>query len=372
MSEVSTVTRAAVLERPHQRLQLVDVELDGPYPGEVMVEMGATGVCHSDISVFNATLPNPFPVVLGHEGAGTVIQVGENVTTVRPGDRVVLAWLAQCGACFYCLRGQPSLCAVAGGAMTRGTLLDGTTRFRWQGSPVYHMAGLGTFSRRCVVPSNAVVKVADRIDIAVAALIGCGVLTGFGAAVNTARIAVGDAVAVLGCGGVGLNVIQGARISGAAQIIAVDMHPERLRLAEQLGATHTITAGDDIVAKVRDLTARRGADVAFEVVGRQETIRDAIRLTRRGGQTILVGAAGDGVTVSVPAFTGLVLTEKMIRGSLYGSSHVRRDVDRIVRLYESGQIRLDELVSARFAFEEVNEAVAYCASERGARAVVVF
>src|SRR5258705_10108582 len=195
-SKFSTGPRAAVLERPHHRFALVEVGLDGLYPGEVMVEMGATGVCHSDISVFNATLPNPFPVVLGHEGAGTVVQVGENVTNVRPGDRVVLAWLAQCGACFYCLREQPSLCEVAGGAMTRGTLLDGTTRFRWQQSPVYHMAGLGTFSQRCVVPSNAVVKVADRIDIAVAALIGCGVLSGVGAAVNTARVAVGDAVAV--------------------------------------------------------------------------------------------------------------------------------------------------------------------------------
>lgn len=372
MSQVATVTQAAVLEHPHQPLRLVDVQLDGPYPGEVMVEMGATGVCHSDISVYNATLPNPFPVVLGHEGAGTVVEVGAGVTKVRPGDRVVLAWLAQCGECFYCLRGQPSLCEIAGGAMTRGTLLDGTTRFHWPQGPIYHMAGLGTFSRRCVVPANAVVKVAERIDIAVAALIGCGVLTGFGAAVNTAKIQVGDTVAVLGCGGVGLNAIQGARISGAAQIIAVDMHLERLRLAEQLGATHVISAGDDVVARVRALTAKRGADVAFEVVGRQETIRDAIRMTRRGGQTILVGAAGDGVTVSLPAFTGLVLTEKVIRGSLYGSSHIRRDVDRIVRLYEAGQLKLDELVSARFAFEEVNEAIAYCASERGARAVVVF
>jgi alcohol dehydrogenase/S-(hydroxymethyl)glutathione dehydrogenase/alcohol dehydrogenase len=150
------------------------------------------------------------------------------------------------------------------------------------------------------------------------------------------------------------------------------MHTERLRLAEQLGATHLIAAGDEVVAQVRELTAKRGVDVAFEVVGRQETIRDAIRMTRRGGQTILVGAAGDGISVSVPAFTGLVLTEKVIRGSLYGSSHIRRDVDRIVRLYESGQLKLDELVSARFAFEEVNDAVTYCASERGARAVVVF
>ena len=199
--------QAAVLERPHQPLRLVDVQLDGPYPGEVMVEMGASGVCHSDISVYNATLPNPFPVVLGHEGAGTVVAVGEGVSAVRPGDRVVLAWLAQCGECFYCLHGQPSLCEIAGGAMTRGTLLDGTTRFHWEQGPIYHMAGLGTFSRLCVVPANAVVKVSDRIDIAVAALIGCGVLTGFGAAVNTAQIRVGDSVAVLGCGGVGLNVV---------------------------------------------------------------------------------------------------------------------------------------------------------------------
>ncbi len=366
------MTEAAVLQAPKRPLEIVDIDLEGPHSGEVLVEIGATGVCHSDISVYDETLPNPFPVVLGHEGAGTVVEVGDGVTNVRPGDRVVLAWLTQCGMCFYCTHGQPALCEVAGSAMARGTLLDGTTRFRWKGEPVYHMAGLGTFSRRCVVSARAAVKVPETLDIAAAALIGCGVLTGFGAAVNTADIEPGDTVAVIGCGGVGLNAVQGARISGASQIVAVDMHSERLKLAEEFGATHTIQAGDEVIGKVRGITAGRGADVTLEVAGRQETIRDAIRMTRRGGQTILVGAGGSSVTVNVPAFTGVVMTEKTIRGSLYGSANTLRDVDLVCRLYEAGQLKLDELVSTRFKFEEVNDAVAYCASESGARAVMLF
>jgi alcohol dehydrogenase/S-(hydroxymethyl)glutathione dehydrogenase/alcohol dehydrogenase len=365
-------TSTAVLERPRQPLQMVDLEIERPRAGEVVVEMGATGVCHSDISVQEERLPSPLPVVLGHEGAGTVVEVGDGVVDVRPGDRVVLSWLAQCRSCFHCLRGQPSLCEAAGRAMARGTLLDGTTRLRWDDRPVYQMAGLGTFAHRCVVPAAAAIRVPESLGMAQAALLGCGVLTGFGAAVNTARVQVGDTVAVIGCGGVGLNAVQGARISGARTIIAIDRHAERLRLAEQLGATAILEAGDDVVGRVRDLTEGRGVDVAVEVVGTQETVRNAVRMTRRGGQTVLVGAAGDDVTVSVPAFTGLVMTEKVIRGSLYGSSDVRRDVARLVGLYEAGLLLLDALVSATFPFEKVNEAVAYCASERGARAVVLF
>jgi NDMA-dependent alcohol dehydrogenase len=366
------MTESAVLEHPNQPLRLIEVDLEAPRAGEVKVQIGATGVCHSDISVFTAKLPSPTPVVLGHEGAGTVVEVGEGVKDLAPGDRVVLSWLAQCGECFYCVKGQPQLCETAGVAFAKGALLDGTTRFSLNGGSVYQMAGLGTFSRHCVVPARSAIKIPESIPLASAALIGCGVLTGWGAAVNTAGIRVGDTVAVLGCGGVGLNAIQGARMAGASTIIAVDMHDERLALAQRLGATHALKPGDATAKQVRALSGGRGVDVTLEVVGRQETVRDAVKMTRRGGQVVLVGAAGDDVLVSVPAFSGVVMTEKIIRGSLYGSSDVRRDVPRLVRLYEAGLLKLDELVTEVFPFEKVNDAVDYCLSERGARAVMEF
>jgi alcohol dehydrogenase/S-(hydroxymethyl)glutathione dehydrogenase/alcohol dehydrogenase len=366
------VTAAALLDAPGKPLRITEVDLEAPHRGEVMVEIGATGVCHSDISVFNETLQHPMPVVLGHEGAGTVVEVGEGVTDVAPGDRVVLAWLAQCGSCYHCTHGRPQLCETAGVAFAKGALLDGTTRYGIDGRPVYQMAGVGAFSQRCVVPARSAIKIPDTVPLASAALLGCGVLTGFGAAVNTAGIRVGDSAGVLGCGGVGLNAVQGARIAGARTIIAIDMHDERLDLAVKLGATHTLRPSEKAVKEVRALTGGRGADHVLEVVGRQETVRDAVRMARRGGQVVLVGAAGDDVRVDVPAFTGLVMTEKVIRGSLYGSSDVRREVPRLVGLYESGLLHLDELVTETFEFGQVDDAVEYCASQQGARAMVVF
>ncbi|MGH3437536.1 MAG: Zn-dependent alcohol dehydrogenase [Sciscionella sp.] len=366
------MTESAVLEQPSRPLQIQEIDLDAPHQGEIKVELVATGVCHSDIAVYTEQLPNPMPVVLGHEGAGTVVEVGDGVTDLAPGDRVVLSWLAQCGECFYCVKGQPQLCETAGVAFAKGALLDGTTRYSRSGQGIYQMAGLGTFSRHCVVPGRSAMRVPDSIPMTSAALIGCGVLTGWGAAVNTAGIRVGDTVAVLGCGGVGLNAIQGARVAGASTIIAVDMHDERLELAQRLGATHPLKAGDKIAREVRGLTGGRGVDVTLEVVGRQEAINDAINMTRRGGQVVLVGAGGDDVKVSISSFTGVVMTEKVIRGSLYGSSDVKRDVPRLIRLYESGLLKLDELVTEVFPFEKVNDAVDYCLSERGARAVMEF
>lgn len=366
------MTESAVLERTNQPLQILEVDLEAPRAGEVKVEIVATGVCHSDIAVFTEKLANPLPVVLGHEGAGTVVEVGDGVKDLAPGDRVVLSWLAQCGECFYCVKGQPQLCETAGVAFAKGALLDGTTRYSRGGEGIFQMAGLGTFSRHCVVPARSAIKIPETIPMTSAALIGCGVLTGWGAAVNTAGIRVGDTVAVLGCGGVGLNAIQGARMAGASTIIALDMHDERLALAEQLGATHTLKPSDRTAKDVRALSGGRGVDITLEVVGRQETINDAVKMTRRGGQVVLVGAGGDEVKVSVPAFTGIVMSEKIIRGSLYGSSNVKRDVPRLVKLYEAGQLKLDELVTEVFPFEKVNDAVDYCLSERGARAVMKF
>ena len=316
-------------------------------------------------------LPNPLPVVLGHEGAGTVREVGANVRSVAVGDRVVLSWLGQCRRCRFCVNGQPTLCEVASAAMGRGTMLDGSTRFREGSESVYHMAGLGTFSRFSVVPEDCATKIPDHLDFDKAALLGCGVLTGFGAVVNTAQVRVGESVAVIGCGGVGLNAVQGARLSGASTIIAIDRNEERLQLAVDLGATHTLLADDAVAKSVRSMTGGLGVDVSLEVVGRQETIESAVAMTRRGGRIILVGAGPKSVVVNVPAFSGIVVAGKSIHGSFYGSSDIKRDIPKLIALYETGLLKLDELVTQRFDFVDSEAALAYCQDERGARAVVM-
>ena len=361
--------KAAVMVHA-RKLQVELLELEEPRADEVMVEIAATGVCHSDLSVYQAVLPTPLPVVLGHESAGIIVGVGSTVRDLGLGDTVVLSLLAQCGNCFYCAHGQPVLCESGQPSMLRGTMTDGTTRFAWNGRPVFQMAGLGTFAQRVVVPATAVVRIPATLPLDQAALLGCGVMTGWGAAVNTAKVAAGEAVAVVGCGGVGLHAIQGARICGASAIFAIDPREDRLELARSLGATHLLAPGKGLVEKIRALTDGRGADVSLEVAGRQQSVDDAIRMTRRGGRVVIVSAPGKDVVVNIPAFGGLVLTEKTIRGSLYGSAHVRRDVSRLVDLFQSGQLRLDNLVSLTYPLEDVNEAMAHCATEQGGRAIV--
>jgi Zn-dependent alcohol dehydrogenase len=369
-AELPRTTRAAVMSGAGEPVEVTELALTPPRPGEVLVRMGASGVCQSDLSVWSGSLPNPMPMVLGHEGAGTVAAVGDGVSTLVPGDHVVLSWLAQCGHCFYCLAGQPSLCESASSAMLRGTLLDGSTRYALGGTPVHHMAGLGTFSEYCVVPAAAAVPVPAELDITQAALLGCGVLTRFGAAVNAARVAAGESVAVLGCGGVGLNAIQGAQVRGARQIIAVDLHAERRDLARQPGATLALAPGDTLAEQVRDVTGGRGVDVAIEVAGRRESVRDSVRITRRGGRVVLVGAGPADVRLDLPAFNGIVITEKMIIGSFYGSCLVQRDVRLLTDLYAAGRIKLGELITQTFPLDDIAAALDYCAAERGGRAVV--
>src|SRR3954452_24833518 len=272
------MTRAAVFTAVGEPLEIRDdIEVEAPHAGEVKVRMVASGVCHSDLSMQNGTMMAAPPMVLGHEGAGIVEEIGEGVTTVKPGDRVVISWVPQCGECYFCTRDQGYLCERAGVAMASGGMLDGTTRFTSQGQPLRQMASSGTFSEVSVVPEIGVVKIGEDVDMKIAALIGCGVLTGVGAAMNTADIKPGDTVAVLGCGGVGLNVIQGARIKGAGEIVAIDMHPTKLELATQFGATRTVHAGEqNAVSEVMNLTGQRGADVAFEVIGLAPTIEQAV------------------------------------------------------------------------------------------------
>jgi S-(hydroxymethyl)glutathione dehydrogenase / alcohol dehydrogenase len=368
------MTKAAVLVGIGQPLDVrSDVEVDQPHQGEVRVRLAASGVCHSDLSMQNGTLMTPTPVVLGHEGAGVIEAVGEGVSDLVVGDHVVISWVPQCGSCYFCVRDQKEICERSSLSVGMGTLLDGTTRFTSRGQPLYQMAASGTFSELTVIPAVSAIKIPDDLDLTVAALIGCGVLTGVGAALNTAQIRPGDTVAVVGCGGVGLNVIQGAAIAGAGEILAVDVHPAKLELARIFGATAVVDAGQrDAVSGVMELTGQRGADVAFEVIGLQQTIDQTITMTRRGGQAILVGVPRMDAVVQVPAFFGVVLAEKTIRGCWYGGSDVARDVARIIEFYRDGKLKLDQLISRTIALEEVNEAFEALKEGQVARSVIAY
>jgi S-(hydroxymethyl)glutathione dehydrogenase/alcohol dehydrogenase len=363
---------AAVLHGLEEDLKVhADVDLAPPGPGEVRIRVVASGVCHSDLSVQNGTIPMPTPIVLGHEGAGVVEEVGEGVHRLAVGDHVVLSFVPACGSCFYCDRGQGFLCEKS--AMSAmGGLVDGTTRFSLHGQPLRQMAMCGTFGNYAVVPEISAVKIDDDVDLRFAALIGCGVLTGVGAALNTANIRAGDTVAVVGCGGVGLNVIQGAKIAGAARIIAIDRFASKLEMARQFGATDAIDADDgDPVDGVRALTDGRGADVAFEVIGLGPTIDQAINMTRNGGETILVGVPRLDVVLTLSAAFTFLYLAKTVKGCWYGSSNVHEDVPKLVQLYKDGQLMLEELVSREIGVDGINEAFTAMQSGEVARSLIL-
>jgi NDMA-dependent alcohol dehydrogenase len=362
---------AAVLHGLSEDVRVHDgIEQAPPGPGEVKVKVVASGVCHSDLSVQNGTIPLPPPLVLGHEGAGIVEEIGDGVTSLAVGDHVVLSFVPACGDCYYCNRDQGFLCE-KGAMAAAGGMLDGTTRMTLDGEPLRQMAMLGTFGNYAIVPEISAIKIDDDVDLRYAALIGCGVLTGVGAALNTANIRKGDSVVVIGCGGVGLNVIQGARIAGAEKIIAVDMFESKLKMAEQFGATDLVKADDgDPVAAVVGLTDGRGADVGFEVIGLGPTIEQTINMVRNGGEAILVGVPPMDVMLNLnAAFTFLYLA-KTVKGCWYGSSNVRTDVPKLVQLYKEGKLMLDELVSREIGVDGVNEAFTAMQSGEVARSLI--
>src|SRR5438105_7710473 len=295
--------RGAVLPGLEQPIEVRDdVEVAGPGPGEVRIRVVASGVCPSDVSVQDGPLPILVPCVLGHEGSGEIIAVGDGVTNVAEGDHVIISWVPPCGECFFCLRGQPNLCAEFVEAQSR------PPRFSAGGSPLFGMAACGTFVEETVLPSTAAIKITDDIPFDIASLIGCGVMTGVGAALKTAQVKPGSSVAVFGCGGVGISVIQGARIAGAAEIVAVDLVEQKLELAKSFGATHAATPAQ-LPALQNELTEGWGFDYAFEVVGRPETIRGAWEATRRGGTTVVAGACHPSSTPSHEDELRWVLTQ---------------------------------------------------------------
>lgn len=354
--------RAAVLTEPNQPLQVEEVDLAAPGPGEVRVRVDAAGVCHSDLHYMQGSLPHPLPVVLGHEGAGTVIEVGAGVTEVAPGEKVVLLWRTSCGHCAYCSSGRPQLCLKGGRMLVQGTLADGTSRLSWHGAELHHFLGVSCFAEEAVLPQEGVVAVPDGVPMEIAAVCGCSVMTGVGTAMNTLQVEPGSSVLVIGAGGVGLSAIMGAQLCGAAQIIAADLNPAKLETARQFGATDVVNTGEeDLVRTVRALTDG-GAEFAVEAIGLPDLVTQALRSLRPGGIAAAVGIAGPGARAEVPLLE-LVQAEKQLRGSIYGSTQPGLDFPRLFDLYRRGRLPLDQLLSHRFRLDQINEA--YDALQRG-------
>lgn len=341
-----------------------DVTLTPVGPTDVRVRIRATGVCHSDLSAISGMLPQPVPLVPGHEGAGVVVEVGDHVTTVQPGDHVIINWRPACQECALCVGGQPYLC------MKYVIEAFSVGHFRFGGdNTAFGMAGCGTWAEEIVVPWQGAIKVDKSIPFEAAALIGCGITTGVGAAINTARVRPGSTVAVIGCGGVGLSVIQGARISGARTILAVDPLESKHALAKKVGATHAITP-DQMMEAIGELTGGSGFDYGFEVVGKSATIQSAWQATRQGGDVIVVGAGAMDDMVSISAFS-LLFEGKNLLSSLYGEADVRHDFPYFAELYKSGQLDLESMISARIKLTDLNDAVAALRGGEVLRQIVV-
>ncbi len=343
--------RAAVLnEVGDTTLEVADdVEVVGPGPGEVRLKIHAAGLCHSDLSAMNGTIPQPVPAILGHEGCGDVVAVGEGVSDVKVGDRAIVAWSAPCGSCSSCRRGEPHLCVRI--LFSKGIM----PKFTRNGAPVFGFAGNGTFSEEMVLPQEAIITIPDDVPYEVGALIGCGVMTGVGAAINTAKIIPGSSVVVFGCGGVGISAIQGAKIAGAAEIIAVDTVEKKLEDALKFGATHSAKP-EELQSVVDKLTGNEGADYAIECIGIPQTIRRSYEIVRRGGTSVVIGAGRQDQMVEYNAFE-LFFNEKKILGCYYGSGNVNTDFHRLIRLWRSKRLDLEGMISARLDIADVNVAL---------------
>jgi len=359
--------RAAVLRAPGAQFELTDLTLRALGPRDVHVKLAASGVCRSDLSIQDGTIPHPLPAVLGHEGSGVVIGIGDQVTTVGPGDHVVLSWVAPCRRCFYCLRSHPELCEHGldhAFAMPYATDAEGVG--------LLAAFGTATFGEETILPETACVRIDTDFPLDLAALVGCGVVTGVGAVCNSARVEPGASVAVIGCGGVGLSAIQGARLSGAAPIIAVDRVASKLDLARTSGATEVVdSSSTDAVQAVRDLTQGRGADYAIEVVGHSATIRQAFEMTRRAGTVTIVGAGSFTDMVEFGAMQ-LMVDAKTIRGCVYGATDPLRDFPEMIRLHRAGQLDLNALVTRRIGLDDLTDAFRAMQAGEVARSVIVY
>jgi len=360
-----------VFTNPREPVQVSEVDLDPPGPGEVSVAIAAAGVCHSDLHVRRGDWAVPAPLVMGHEGAGVVMETGAGVSELAEGDHVVLSWIAPCGQCRYCLAGRPARCKVAATVVAPGgVLMDGTSRLSLRGTRIAHYLGVSSFAERAVVPASGAIKIRDDAPLDLVALVGCAVATGVGAVQNTAAVERGATVAVIGCGGVGLSVVQGARLAGASRIVAIDVRPEKAALAGRLGATDQVDASaDDPVTAVRDLVPD-GVDYAFDAIGLTSTTAQALAMLGLGGAAVLVGLPPDGATVS---FEPLALAEadQRILGSNYGSVRPAVDIPALVDRFMDGDLALRELVSARLPLESASAALDDLESGRVLRTLLI-
>ena len=359
------MVRAAVLREVGTPMRVEDIVLPPTGPGQVRVRIVAAGVCHSDLSLATGGLRQSVPAVLGHEGAGVVAEVGSGVTTVVPGDHVLLIWSAPCRECWHCVHAEPWLCERAGDAAGRPYAKDAA------GADLFPGLGVAAFAEETLVAENAVVRLPDDLALDTAALLGCAVITGIGAVLHSARVTPGETVAVFGLGGVGLSAVQGARIAGASQIITVDPSGSKETMARRLGATEVLTTGADVVARMRELTGGRGVDHAIECVGRAEAIRTAWSSTRRGGRTTIVGMGSREDTVSFNALE-LAYFGRQLEGCLYGSADPAVDIPVLIDHVNAGRIDLQALVSDRIGLDDIDSAFDRMGMGHGARSVVTF
>ena len=367
-------TRAAVAHEAGKPLSIETVTLAGPKAGEVLVEIKATGICHTDEFTLSGADPEGlFPAILGHEGAGVVVEVGADVTSVKPGDHVIPLYTPECRQCDYCLSGKTNLCQAIRETQGRGVMPDGTSRFRLGNDSIFHYMGTSTFANHTVLPEIAVAKVREDAPFDKICYIGCGVTTGIGAVINTARVEPGANCVVFGLGGIGLNVIQGLRLVGADIIVGVDLNPAKRELAERFGMTHFVNPGEvegDLVPYLVDLT-RGGADYSFECIGNVEVMRQALECCHKGwGESIIIGVAGAGQEIATRPFQ--LVTGRVWRGTAFGGAKGRTEVPRIVDWYMDGKINIDDLITHTMPLEDINQAFDLMHAGESIRSVVQY
>ena len=365
--------RAALVHKPHEKPVLADVAVEGPRFGEVLVKIAASGICGSDLHVIRgrSNAARNMPLILGHEGAGVVEEVGPGVTDLKRGDHVVIAMFGPCGHCDYCESGRLQHCNGAERRSAFGEMADGSTRLSLGGRPVYPFVGVGSLADYAVVRRAMVVKVPEALPLGQLCVTACAVTTGLGAVFNVAQVTPGSSVAVIGCGGVGLNIVQGAKIAGASRIIGIDKNRKKLDLASNFGATHLVEPADDPAATLSAVKAiaPRGVDFAFEVVGSAALVKQAMSFTGAGGTTVMVGSVPWGDDVAVNA--GLLFGERKLVGCLGGGNIPGREIPRIVDLYQEGRLMLDQLVGQTYAFDCIDDAIANAERADDARTVVI-
>ena len=371
---VTMEVRAAIAHQAGKPLSIETVRLEGPRAGEVLIEMKATGICHTDAFTLSGADPEGiFPSVLGHEGAGLVVEVGAGVTLLKPGDHVIPLYVPECRNCEYCTSGKTNLCQAVRSTQGRGLMPDETSRFSIGNETIFHYMGTSTFAQYTVVPEIAVAKIREDAPFDKVCYIGCGVTTGIGAVINTAKVEAGANVVVFGLGGIGLNVVQGARIVGADKIIGVDLNPARRELAEKFGMTHFVNPKDlegDLVSYLVDLTGG-GADYSFECIGNVEVMRQALECCHKGwGESVIIGVAGAGEEIATRPFQ--LVTGRVWRGTAFGGAKGRTDVPKIVDWYMEGKINIDDLITHKMPLEEINTAFDLMHEGKSIRSVVEF